>query len=76
MGFRRMKIKAKVIPNAKKNEVIESGGIKVYVKSPAKEGKANKEAVELLAKYFKVKKNQIKIVRGKKSREKVIELAR
>lgn len=69
-----MRRKIKVIPNAKKNEVLEEEGIlKVYVKSPPVRGKANKAVIELLAEFFKVKKRDIKIIKGEKSREKVIE---
>ena len=68
-------INLRVIPNAKKNEVSEEGGIfKVRVKAPAVGGKANKAVIEVLADFFKVKKRDIRIVRGAKSREKVIEI--
>ena len=68
-------IEAKVIPNARKNEVSPEGeGFKVYVKAPAVEGKANKAVIEVLADFFKIKKSQVKIIRGEKSRRKVIEI--
>ncbi|HDJ96758.1 MAG TPA: DUF167 domain-containing protein [Candidatus Aenigmarchaeota archaeon] len=69
------RIKIKVIPNAKKNEVINEGGkLRVYVKSPPVGGKANKTVIEVLSEFFNVKKSDIRIVRGGKSREKVIEI--
>ncbi len=68
-------IEIKVIPNSKKSVVIkENEKLKVYVKKPAVDNKANKEAIELLAEFFKVKKNNIKIIKGEKSRDKVIEI--
>ena len=45
-----MKLNIKVIPNSKQEKVIqEEQRLKVYVKSPALEGKANKALIELLA---------------------------
>ena len=71
-----MKIfKVKVIPNAKKNEVImEEGKLKVYVNVPAKDGKANRALIDILADFFNVKKRDVKIVSGEKSREKMIQI--
>ena len=57
-------------PNAKKSEAIqEASGIKIKLNSPATEGKANKELIEFLSKKLK-----IELVKGFKSRTKVIEL--
>ena len=66
-------IQVRVVPNAKKNEVkIEQQRLKVYLTAPASEGKANKLLIEVLAKYFNCKKAQLSIVRGEKSRNKII----
>jgi uncharacterized protein (TIGR00251 family) len=68
-------INVRVISNANKNEVSEEEGkVKVRVAAPAVCGKANKAVIEVLAEFFKVKKRDIKIIRGEKSREKVIEI--
>lgn len=65
----------RVITNAKQNKIVEEAGrIKVYLTAPPVEGKANKALIELLAEYFKVKKKQIVIVRGEKSRDKVLKI--
>lgn len=70
-----MRVNIRVIPNAKKNDVSEEGEkLKVYVKAPAVDGKANKAMIEVLAEYFKVKKGDIRIIRGERSREKVVEV--
>jgi hypothetical protein len=70
-----VKVKIKVIPNAKHNKLVEEPGrIKVYLTAPAVEGKANEALIEFLAEHFKTKKNKISIIRGFKSREKVIEV--
>ncbi|MBI2578929.1 MAG: DUF167 domain-containing protein [Candidatus Aenigmarchaeota archaeon] len=68
-------INVKVIPNAKKNAVLEEAGIyRVYVKAPATEGRANKALVEAIAEHFGVKKSSVSILSGHKSREKVVEI--
>ena len=73
--MKKQLIKIKVIPNAKKNKVVESEGLfKVYVNAPAVDGKANKALIEVLSEYFNVRKSSVRIVRGEKSREKVVEV--
>ena len=68
-------INIRVIPNAKRNNVSEEQGkFKVHISAPAVNGKANKALIKVLAEYFKVKKRGIKIIRGAKSREKVVEI--
>lgn len=70
-----MQVLVRVVPNAKKAKVEETdNGLKVWVDAPAVEGKANKRLIEILAKHFGVKKGAIRIVRGEKSREKVVEI--
>ena len=48
--------------------------LKVRLTSPPVEGKANKQLITFLSENFKVKKSEIKIVAGLKSREKLIEI--
>ena len=68
-------INVRVIPKAKKNNVSEERErVKVHVTAPAVGGKANRAVIEVLAGYFKIKKNNIRIIKGEKSREKVIDL--
>ncbi len=70
------KINIKVIPNAKKAKVVEEDQrLKVYVNSPAVDGKANESVIRILAEHFGVRKSTVKIVRGHFLREKVIELS-
>jgi len=73
--FKMKVINVRVIPNAKKNDVSEElGQLKVHVKAPAIDHKANKALIGVLAEFFNVKKGDVKIIRGEKSREKVIEV--
>lgn len=70
-----MLINVRVQPNAKQNKVIEENGrLKVFLTVPPVDGKANKALIELLAEHFKTKRSQIKIIRGEKGRDKVIEV--
>ncbi|MBI4993391.1 DUF167 domain-containing protein [Candidatus Wolfebacteria bacterium] len=78
-----MKISIKVKPSAKiekiekipelligKNEI----DFKVWVKEPAKEGKANEAVIRALAKYFGVPKSAVNIISGAASKQKIIEI--
>tara|TARA_B100001996_G_scaffold332886_1_gene282231 strand:- start:1069 stop:1389 length:321 start_codon:yes stop_codon:yes gene_type:complete len=48
--------------------------LQISTKSPARKGEANKEIIEIIAEYFHLKKNQIKIISGQTSRFKQIKL--
>lgn len=68
-------VKIRVVTNARKNEVQETEGLlKVYVNAPPVDNKANKAIIKLLAEHFQSKKGNIKIIRGEKSKEKIIEI--
>ena len=70
-----MKINIKVIASAKKDNIKRDGGQwKVYLAAPAVDGKANEALIDLLAEHFKVRKNQIEIIKGLKSRHKTINI--
>jgi uncharacterized protein (TIGR00251 family) len=72
-----MKISVKVFPNSKTEEVVKEGDrFLVRVKEPAKEGKANRAVVRLLAEYFGVSQGSIIIVSGFKNRNKVVNILR
>lgn len=49
------------------------GNLTVYLRAKPHDGEANAALVKLLAKHFKVPKTTIKILRGAKSRTKLIE---
>ena len=70
-----MRVKVRVKPGAKQVKVEESGDtLIVWVRSPAREGKANGELIEVLAEYFSVPKSRVKIVRGHRGRDKLVEV--
>jgi uncharacterized protein (TIGR00251 family) len=70
-----MKIRVKVKPNSRIEEVIQEGdSFTVRVKEPPKEGKANEAVIKLLAEHFGVPKSQVRILIGFKSKNKVVEV--
>ena len=72
---RKQVVEVKVVPNAKRNEIKdEEGRFKVYITAPPVDGKANKLLIEILAKHFGVKKSNVNITRGEKSRNKLVQI--
>jgi len=72
-----VKIRVRVTPNSKIEEVVKEGDtFLVRVREPAKEGKANRAVIKLLADYFGVPQKQIAISSGFSSRHKVIDITR
>ncbi|PIR97876.1 MAG: hypothetical protein COT89_02280 [Candidatus Colwellbacteria bacterium CG10_big_fil_rev_8_21_14_0_10_42_22] len=68
-----MKLRLKVKTNSKEASIEEKDGyLLVRVGASAREGAANKEVINLVAKYFGVSKSEVEIVSGLKSRNKVI----
>jgi hypothetical protein len=61
-------------PNAKSATVrrLSDSELRVTVRAPAEDGKANRALIELLAEYFCVPKSAIKIVRGQFARKKLL----
>ncbi|NPA76548.1 MAG: DUF167 domain-containing protein [Candidatus Diapherotrites archaeon] len=70
-----MRINVRVVPNAKKPKITREGdSFKIWIDAPARDGKANKRLVEIIAAETGAKKSEIHIVQGEKSRNKVIEV--
>jgi uncharacterized protein len=65
----------RVNPRASRNRIEQSGNtLRVYLTKPAAEGLANAQLIDLLSAYFKIKKYQISIKSGAKSRNKLVEI--
>ena len=63
----------KVKPGSSQEKIVRTDNvITAYIHAHAHDGEANKALIKLLAKYFDVSKSQIEIVRGEKSRNKLI----
>jgi uncharacterized protein (TIGR00251 family) len=67
----------RVIPRARKDEIVEildDGTVKIRLTAPPVEGKANKALVSFLSRVIMVPRSQIEILRGEKSRNKLISI--
>lgn len=66
----------KVIPNAKKNEVIGwiNNELKIRIAAVPEKGNANEEVVNFLAKYLKISKTKITLIKGATSRHKLLKI--
>jgi uncharacterized protein (TIGR00251 family) len=65
-----------IVPNAKQNQVMGEHGsaIRIKVRAPALEGKANAALRRFLAERLKISEGKIVLESGQKSREKVIHI--
>ncbi len=70
-------LELKIIPNAPRNEVVGWLGpaLKVKVHAPALEGRANDELLDFLAEKLGLPRRAVTLLRGDKSRQKVIQIA-
>ncbi len=71
-----MRIYIKVNPKSSQQKIkkLENGNYKVWLKAVPEKGLANRELIEFLAKYFKISKSEIKIVGGKTSSRKIVDV--
>lgn len=63
-------------PNSKKPRVEKDlfGQLHIYVNQPPLEGKANLAVKEALAKYLGLKKSQVELAKGLKSKNKIFRI--
>jgi len=72
-----MLIRVKVFPNSKKQLIKrKEGDFEVWVKEKPIRGQANQAVIDALADYFKCPRQNIKLVKGFKQRNKVFEILR
>jgi hypothetical protein len=71
-----MRYTVRVQPRSSQDRVVRNsdGSLKVYLRVPPAEGKANEALKEIIADEFGVSRSRVKILRGERSREKVIEI--
>ncbi len=67
-------VEVRVHPKANRNAVELSDGptIRVYVTAPPERDRANQAVIALLAKQLNIPKSALRLVRGEKSRDKVL----
>ncbi|MDR0367179.1 MAG: DUF167 domain-containing protein [Rickettsiales bacterium] len=71
-----MKIAARIIPNSRSEgiEALPDGSIRVRVRAPAIENRANEALLRLVSKHYGAAKSSVRIARGAASRNKIIEI--
>ena len=71
-----MKIQIQAIPGTKQARVdkISVNQLRVHINAPARQGRANQQLIKILSNYFKIPQSNINIVRGRKSRSKLVEI--
>ena len=71
-----MRINVFVKPNAKYSQVtkVSQFDYKVSVDAPVEDDKANKRLIEILAEHFEVPKSFVSILKGFRSKKKIIEI--
>lgn len=72
-----MLIKIRVIPNSSINKIVEQIGDewKIKLMTPPIDSRANESLIKFLAEELKIKKNQIEILKGQTSREKLVKIS-
>jgi uncharacterized protein len=67
-------LRVRVVPNAKSDSVVgeHGGAVKIKLRAPAVEGKANAALVRFLAEQMKLPRHAIVLQRGHNSRDKLI----
>ena len=70
-------MKLRIVPNAKRDEVVGAHGdaVKIKVAAPALDGKANEALLGFVAVKLCVHRRDIALITGEKSRDKRIEIA-
>jgi len=73
---RGISFSVKVQPRASRSEIIGEidGALKLRLAAPPVDGEANAECVSFLSKHFGVRKDDVEIVSGLSSRNKVIRI--
>jgi uncharacterized protein (TIGR00251 family) len=67
----------RVVPNKPESKVVgvsEDGTIRIEIKAPPNEGKANKELINTIAKILGLNKSQVIILKGSTSKNKLIRI--
>lgn len=67
-------LQIQVLPNAPKSQIIgeHNQALKIKIKSPPVDGKANEEIIRFFSQIFQISKSKIEVLRGEKSKIKSI----
>lgn len=71
-----MNIQVRAHPGASREKLIKNSGgsFTAYLTKPAVEGQANKALIHLLSKELDIPKSKISIIRGEKSKIKIVSI--
>lgn len=71
-----MKLTVRVTPNAVKSEIVgyKDGVLSVRLHASPHEGQANEELLRFLASFFHIPKTSLRLMRGMRSRVKIVEI--
>lgn len=71
-----VRVSVRVQPGASRDEVVgwEEGALRVRLRARALEGKANKSLLGFLAEALELRPYQVTLLRGERSREKLLEI--
>ena len=66
-------LNVKVFPGSRKRSILkkEDGSLEIHIPENPEKGKANRSAINMMAKFLKVPPSRIKIVKGARGREKI-----
>jgi uncharacterized protein (TIGR00251 family) len=69
-------VRVRVTPNAKRAMVVRvaEASFEVKVDARAEDGRANKRLLEILSEHLEIPKSRISLVKGARSRDKVLEV--
>ncbi len=76
-GQHGVALPVRVIPRASRNEIVEilsDQTVKIRLKAPPVEGKANEELIKFLSEILDIPKSKIEIVGGKTGRDKLVSI--
>ena len=71
-----MRLRVRVTPHSSREKIVESGSgaWRIFVRETPEDGKANERLCELIAKRFHVAKSHVRILKGYRHRDKLIEV--
>lgn len=71
-----MLIKVKVFPQAGQEQIVKKAedSFEIWVKEKPIQGQANRAVISALADYFKIQRENIKLIKGFKQRNKIFEV--
>jgi len=71
-----MLVKVKAFPEAGKEETIrkDKNSFEIWVKEKPQQGRANRAVIRKLSEFLKIPQDKIRIIKGFKQRNKIIEI--